>query len=187
METSEPLLHEAGARSEYLRPRDLVELAERYLSSEDAGVPREAVLDHVEALGAESHVDEEAFRAALADAVTDASTWVNDRAVYAVGGDRLSAYPPAWHEALKGETALPAVVRYLLDETEYGAVNAGAGDGVPEADLLDIAAALTPLSREAAKGALESCRDEGTLIEDADQHPEANVYLPRSDQEQDVK
>jgi hypothetical protein len=34
---------------------------------------------------------------------------------------------------------------------------------------------------------LEECREDGRLVEDADQHPEANVYLPRSAHDSDVE
>jgi hypothetical protein len=191
MELSEPLLRDAGNRSEYLRPRELVALAERFGSGADSeaapGVPREWILAHVEALAEESHVEESSFRAALGDVTTDSTTWADDRAVYDVGGGRLSAYPPAWHEALAGETSLPEVVRYLLDESGYRPVDAGAGDGVPEADLLDVAAAVAGFTRESAKVTLEECREDGRLVEDADQHPEANVYLPRSAHDSDVE
>ena len=191
MERSESLLREAGNRSEYLRPRDLVALAERHAEGTAAGtapgVPHEWLLAHVEALDEESHVDAESFRSSLSEMTTDAETWVDDRAVYEIGEDRLSAYPPAWYEALAGMTSLPEVVRYLLDESDYRPVDAGAGDGVPEADLLDIAAAVGGFTREAAKAALEECRDDGRLVEDADQHPKANVYLPRSEHERDAR
>ena len=191
MERSESLLREAGNRSEYLRPREFVALAERYAegtaAGTDPGVPREWLLAHVEALAGESHVDAGSFRSSLSEVTTDVETWADDRAVYEVGEDRLSAYPPAWHEALGGVTSLPDVVRYLLDESDYRPVDAGAGDGVPEADLLDVAAAVGGFTREAAKAALEDCRADGRLIEDADQHPEANVYLPRSEHERDAR
>ena len=191
MERSESLLREAGNRSEYLRPREFVALAERHAEGTDAGtgpgIPREWLLAHVEALDGESHVDAESFRSSLSEVATDTGTWADDRAVYEVGGDRLSAYPPDWHEALAGTTSLPEMVRYLLDESDYHPVDAGAGDGVPEADLLDIAAAVGGFTREAAKAALEECRGDGRLIEDVDQHPEANVYLPRSEHERDAR
>ncbi len=136
MERSESLLREAGNRSEYLRPREFVALAERYAegttAGADPGVPREWLLAHVEALAGESHVDAESFRSSPSEVTTDAETWTDDRAVYEVGEGRLSAYPPAWHEAL------------------------------------------------------EDCRADGRLIEDADQHPEANVYLPHSEHERDA-
>jgi hypothetical protein len=184
MELSEPLLDEAGERSEYLRPRDFVALAERYLT-EEPGVTREQFSAHVEALAEESHVEAASFEAALKDVLTDADGWADDQAVYTLSGDRLSAYPPAWHEALSGTRSLPEVVRYLIEESDYRRVDAGPGDGVPEEDLLDIAAAVADFTREEAIAAIETCRDEGTLVEDVDQHPESGVYLPESGVQQD--
>ncbi|MFC7229507.1 hypothetical protein N0B31_19070 [Salinirubellus salinus] len=187
MEPNEPLLREAGQRSEYLRPRDLVSLVERHVG-DGGGVTRAAVDVHVEALAERgSHVDADSFGAALAEATTRSREWVDDRAVYEVDDHHLSAYPAAWHAALDGTETLPELVRFLVERTAYTPVEAGAGDGVPEADLLDVAAAVVDVDREEAKVELEACREDGRLVQDADQHPEANVYLPDGDhgQQQD--
>ena len=188
-ELSEPLLREAGHRGEYLLPRDFVALAERYLSGPDRepGVSRARVAAHLEPLGEESHVEAEPFGAAIDDATVDSDHWAGDQAVYEVGDDRLSAYPPSWHEAIGGSTSLPEMVRYLMDETAFQPVDGGAGDGIPESDLIDIAAVVGGFTLEEARAELEACRDDGRLVEDADQNPNAGVYLPRSDQESDVK
>ena len=186
MQAHEPLLDEAGQRSEYLQPRDLVTLVERHVGDGNGGVTREAVDVHLEALAERgSHVDTDSFGAALSEATTRSREWVDDRAVYEVDGNRLSAYPAAWHAALDGTETLPELVRFLVERTAYTPVEAGAGDGVPEAALLDVAAAVAEYDRETAKAALETCRAEGRLVQDADQHPEANVYLPDGDHEQD--
>lgn len=187
MELSEPLLEAAGGHSEYERPCDLVSLAEQYAREDEPGVSRAWLFAHVEVLAEESGLDEEAFRTTLEADTTDSETWTTDRAVYEVGEDRLSAYPPAWHEALGGETSLSEIVRYLLEESGYQPVTGGAGHGVTKQDLFSVAAAVGGFTRESAKDALERCRAEGRLVEDADQHPEANVYLPRSEHERDVE
>lgn len=189
MELSQPLLEEAGSRSDTLRPRTLVGLAERYGAgaAPEPGVPRSWVLAHAEALAEEGHVEEESFRDVLASVTTDSETWVDDRAVYEVGEDRLSAYPPAWHEAIDEGTSLPDIVRFLIDESDYRPVNAGAGDGVLDEDLFDVASTLGGFTRESARAALQDCRDDGRLVEDVDQHPRSMVYLPRSDREADVE
>lgn len=189
MELSEPLLDEVGEHSEYGRPHDFVSLAERHAPDDAPGAPREWLLAHVDALAEESGLDAESFRAALANDTTDAGTWADDRSVYEVGGegeDRLSAYPPAWHEEIGGSTSLVEIVEYLLDESGYQPVTGGAGDGVTERDLFDVASAVGGFTREEAKAALEEARAEGTLAEDVDQHPRAKVYPPESDVDVDV-
>ena len=186
MELSEALLKEAGEHSEYGRPHDFVSLAERYTLEDEPGVSREWLFAHVEALAEESGLDEESFRTALANDTTDAETWADDRAVYEMGQDRLSAYPPAWHEAIGGSTSLPEIVEYLLDESDYRPITGGAGDGVPEQDLFDIASAVGGFDRESARAALEECRADGTLAEDVDQHPKAKVYPPEADVDVDA-
>ena len=181
MELSEPLLEEAGDHSEYGRPHDFVSLAKRFAPDERPGVDRAWLLAHVEALAEESGLDEASFRATLEEVTTDSETWVDDRAVYEVGEGRLSAYPPAWHEAIGGSTSLVDIVRYLLDESGYQPITGGAGDGVTERDLFDVASAVGGFTREEAKAALKECRKDGTLAEDVDQHPKAKVYPPESD------
>jgi hypothetical protein len=189
MSLSEPLLEEAGSRSQYLHPRGLVLLAERHepRDGEGPGVARAAVFDHAEALDERgSHLDAGAFASALDEAVVDADEWADETSVYRVGDDRLSAYPQAWHDALGESRDLVEMVRYLTD-TDFEGVEAWADETVPEDDLLDIAAAVGGFDREAAKAELERLRDEGRLVEDADQHPDAGVYPPEADQESDVK
>lgn len=189
MSLSEPLLEEAGNRSQYLHPRELVLLTERHepADGERPGVDRVTVTDHAAALDERgSHVDIDEFEARLEEAVTDTDTWADDHAVYALGDGRLSAYPAAWHDALGGETDLVAFVRFLVEESSFDGVDARAGDGVPEQDLLNVAAAVGDRTREEAKTELERLRDEGRLVEDADQHPDAGVYPPESEQEPDV-
>lgn len=189
MDISEALLKEAGEHSEYGRPHDFVSLAERYTLEDEPGVSREWLLAHVEVLAEESGLDEESFRTALANDTTDAETWADDRAVYEVGEegeDRLSAYPPAWHEAFGGSTSLPEIVEYLLEESDYKPTTGGAGDGVPEQELFNVASAVGGFDRESARAALEECRADGILAEDVDQHPKAKVYLPESDVDVDA-
>jgi len=189
MSLSEPLLEEAGGRSEYLHPRGLVLLAERYVPDEASapGVEHSTVVEHVTALAErDSHVDEASFRDALTEATVESEEWVDDTTVYALGDDRLSAYPPAWHDAFGGSRDLVVMVRYLTD-ADFEGVAAWADRTVPEDDLLDVAAAVGGFDREAAKTELERLRDEGRLVEDADQHPDAGVYPPEADQESDVK
>lgn len=181
MEISELFLEEVGERSEYNRPHDFVSLAERHVSDEEPGVPREWLLAHVEILADESGLDGASFRAALETDTTDAETRVDDRSVYEVGEDRLSAYPPAWHDAFGGETSLPPIVRYLLDESDYRPTTGGKGEGVAKQDLFEIAAAVGGFSRKSAKAALADCLDGDTLAEDVDQHPKAKVYPPESE------
>jgi hypothetical protein len=182
MEPHEPLLREAGQRSEYLRPRDLVSLVERHVGDGNGGVTRAAVDVHVEALAAAgSHVDADSFDAALTEATTRSRECVDDRAVCEVADHRPSAYPAAWHASLDGTETLPELVRFLVERTAYTPVEAGAGDGVPEADLLDVAATVADYDRQVAKAELENCREAERLVQDADQHPEANVYLPEGD------
>ena len=48
---------------------------------------------------------------------------------------------------------------------------------VPESTLLDAMVTIGGVDRDTAKGNLEARRMDGTVVEDADQHPDANVFL----------
>jgi hypothetical protein len=99
---------------------------------------------------------------------------------YEVGDDRVSVYPQHWHDALGGTVDIPAYLRFLHDEVigvEDDFTSGGAGRGVPEDSLIKIVSIVGQIDTETVKSRIETLRKEGTLAEDADQHPEARVYL----------
>ena len=165
------VIDEAGGRSKYLTATEFLALVERGHPTDAPGVERETYDAYVERLGEETPtVDGDGLRSALDDRLDDSEGWVDDDTVYRLGGGRISLYPASWHERLRGESDPRA---YLEAFAETGAFERG----VPESTLLESMASVGGVDRETAKGNLEALRERGEVVEDVDQHPDANVHL----------
>lgn len=171
------VLEEAAHEGESLVPADLVSLAER-AHDDGPGVPPDVVAAYAERLadGNRVDLDAEAFLAAIDDRRTAEDTWQGGDAFYEVGADRISRYPRRWHDELGGSADVREFVAFLQEEgPEFG--RGGQGPGVPEPTLLAVMAAVGGTDRREARAALEEARERGDVVEDADQHPDAGVYL----------
>lgn len=108
----------------------------------------------------------------------DAEGFYDEDKIYRLEGDRISRYPRSWHEELGGSDDVAAFVRFLNDTGFADTVGkSGAGSGIDEEALLDVAAAVGRISKGDAKARLETLRDEDVVVEDADTHPHGGVYL----------
>ncbi|MFD1511709.1 hypothetical protein [Halomarina rubra] len=173
------VLDEAGSRSKYLTATEFLALVERGHPSGEPGVARETYTAYVEQLSEETPtVDGDSLLTNLDGQTVDGDDWAGDERVYRVGDDRLSLYPKTWHDRLAGESDPRA---YLRAFSEDGAFESG----VPESTLLDAMVTIGGVERETAKGNLEALREDGEVVEDADQHPDANVYL--AEEREDLK
>jgi len=170
------IVHEGDA----LGTSRLIDVLERY-HDDRPGVPRDAIDAYARELTEreDSRFDVEAFREVLEDRLTGSDSWVDGGArLYELDGDRISQYPATWHDRLRGERDPAAYLRFF--EAEAPAVLGTAPGGRRRADedqLIDVMAVVGELRRDAAKAAIESAREEGRIVEDADQHPKAGVYL----------
>lgn len=191
-ELNDHVLDEAGRRGQSLLVRELLVLVERHHPTDEPGVDRELLVEYVDALQEPTRVgfDADEALAIVDEKRSDAERWVDDGTIYAVGEDRVSAFPRRWHDELRGETDLKRYVAVLQEDVSraFDEGDGGRGRGVPEQTLLSAASAIGPMSREDAKERLEALRADGELVEDADQHPQAGVQLDeRTDTEQDVQ
>lgn len=146
----------------------------------EPGVDREALDDYVDALEARDdfEFDPEWFYDELDDGLVDAEEWVDEDRLYRLGDDRISRYPPRWHDQLGGSDDVAEFVATLTATGFAESVGqSGAGGGLDEEALLDAVSAVGRVPKTEAKGELETLRDEGVVVEDADQHPHAGVYL----------
>lgn len=145
----------------------------------ERGIERSTLDDYAEALDerADFEFDPEGFYTDLEDALVDDGAWVSEDALYRVGDDRISRYPERWHDELGGSDDVAAFVSLLNDSpsVEHGGVN--------EEALLDVVAAVGRVRKDDAKAELEHLREEGVVVEDADQHPDAGVYLAEDAEE----
>lgn len=160
---------------------DLVRLIERR-HDERAGVPRDVIREYARTL--ESRRDfsfsADAFVRTVDDRVTDADSWNGYDVFYSLDADRISQYPSRWHDRLGDSLDVEAYLAFIQDDApEFGddTGHSGAGSGIPEDTLLDVMAVVGRVDREEAKAALQQARDRGDVVEDVDQHPQADVYL----------
>lgn len=184
VEPDERVIEEARHRGDALLVGELVALIERHHPDERRGVDPDTLATYEEAIAEEGAVPYGSgdVRGEVENRLVDSDTWVNADAFYEVGDGRVSVLPERVHEHLQGETDLRECVRVLEDATaddERGSETGrgGVGTGVPEEVLLDAAAIAGEFDRGEAKERLERLRDEGELVQDADQHPDARVYL----------
>lgn len=136
--------------------------------------------DYVDALAERRDFafDPEDFHAELEDALVDGEEWIDEDRLYRIGDDRISRYPKRWHDEPGGSDDVAEFV-HLLGDTGFAESvgKSGAGGGIDEEALLEVVAAVGRVPKDDAKAKLEELRDEGVLVEDANTHPHAGVYL----------
>lgn len=181
VELTEAVVDEAAHQGRTLVPEDLVWLAES-AHRDGPGVPRDVLAAYAERLADDRDVafDVRGFLGSVDDRLTSDQAWQGAEVLYRVEDDRISRYPARWHDELGGSTDIRKFVAFLQEEVpefEDDLGRGGAGRGVPRQSLLDVVAAVGDLDRQEATAALEKARDRGEIVEDADQHPGASVYL----------
>jgi hypothetical protein len=169
------IVHEGTA----LHIGELFDILERY-HDDRPGIPTAAVAEYARELATRDdfEFDAELFGERLDERRTDATSWVDDERLYELDGDRLSRYPKSWHDRLGGETDPVEFLRFLF-ETDPPFVRDGR-DGrqyVQEDELVDVMRVVGQVDQPTAKRLIEDAREKGTIVEDADQHPRAGVYL----------
>lgn len=177
------VIAEARHQGDKLLPVELVELAERY-EDDQPGVDREQLRTAVQELYEAGSIEFDAaqFEDVLENRLTDTERWAGNTSVYDLGGGRISSYPPRWHEELADadlETAVQVMAEDIADAQTAPDRGQGRAAGVAETDLLDAVTTLSSRGRDDVQDELRACKAEGRLIEFADQHPEAQVGLPK--------
>lgn len=180
-EIDESVIDEAVHEGSSMTRRDLFELIERS-HDEQAGIDRETVVAYAREL---ESIDEYAFDAdgfldIVDERLTAETEWLGSDHYYELPGDRLSQYPARWHDELGGSTDAAAYVRFITEEVPSFVEDlgrGGVGAGIPEDTLIKIIATVGRVDMPSAQAAIEDARENGELTEDADQHPQAAVYL----------
>ena len=179
VELADTVLEELQGRSETMTVHDLVRIVETYHPTDRPGVARETLSAYLDALAYETgDVDAE-----LDARLTDSREWTPDDAIYEVGEDRISVFPPRWYEELGDTTDLTDYVEVIQDdvtETQGPMEEAVSDAGVPEQMLLRALAAIGGVERERAREQLATLRREGVIEESTDQHPSGTIRLARN-------
>ncbi|WP_135364905.1 hypothetical protein [Halosimplex halophilum] len=182
-EPNQAAVEEAVREGESMGGRDLVELIERH--HDGAGVERGTIEAYAEELAARDDYafDRQAFLADVDEHTTDADRWEGG-GYYEIGDavddHRISLFPELWHEELGGSTDAAEYVRFIQDEEpEYLAdlELGGPGEGVPKPALLQALELVGRVDRPTAREALAAAGDRGDIVQDADQNPDADIYL----------
>jgi len=184
MKVNDDLVDELVSRGTIPTQR-LVQYLERAHRTEP-GVAMETLETYADALSdrRDYDFDAEAFLEAIDAELVESDTWAGEDALYTLANGHVSRYPPTWHDELGGSDDVAGYVAYLgANATEFVETvgGYGAGGGIDEMVLLDVVATVGRIPRPTAKAELERLRDEGVLVEDADQHPHAGVYLASDD------
>lgn len=174
---SDTVVAEIKHEGEAMTTTDLVALIERH-HPETAGLDRDTLDAYAQRLADERDykLDAEAFQTAVDDALTDATEWVDDGAIYRLDDDRISVYPASWHDELGGSTDAEAYVGFLQTVDGIPPASADTDLGVPERELEAVLSVVGRISRDEARTVIERQRENGRLVEDADQHRNAGVY-----------
>ncbi|WP_193767570.1 hypothetical protein [Halorientalis pallida] len=174
---SDSVVAEIEHEGEAMTTTDLLALIERH-HPETAGLDRDTLDAYAQRLSDERDYafDADAFRTTVEDALTDATEWADDGAIYRLDDDRISVYPPAWHDELGGSTDAEAYVGYLQDVDGLPTASADTDLGVPERELESVLSVVGRISRAEARTVIERQREDDRLVEDADQHRNAGVY-----------
>ena len=177
---NETALEEAADEGRYLFLKDLLMDVERYDEDVDRGVPLdrlEAYVDELVEQGVHAFDVEELDELVAAD-LTDSDTWSGPDAIYEVA-DGISAFPSTWHDELAGEEDLMVYVDFISGDLwtdEKHTATGGAGGGVPQELLLDVASTFGPYSRDGVRAEIARLREEGAVEETTDDHPKARIW-----------
>ncbi|MFC6757117.1 MULTISPECIES: hypothetical protein [Haloarcula] len=180
VDTDQQAVDEIVHQGEGLGTGALVDILERY-HDDRPGVPEAAIAAYARDLNErdDSSFDTEVFGEVVDERRTDSDGWVADgERLYELEGGRISQYPAAWHDQLGGERDPAAYLRFFEENAPSVLSNAPGGrQGINEDQLVDVMSVVGQMSRESARAAIEAARDDDRIVEDADQHPKAGVYL----------
>ncbi|WP_267643628.1 hypothetical protein [Haloarchaeobius amylolyticus] len=169
-------------RGRWLTFPDFVRIVEGGHPHDEPGLPR-AVLDAyaqalVDDLGGAAPFTVEALERRIQRHLTD-DGW-SRLTVHEVGDDRISYYPPAWHDKLTDETDPREYVAVMQEDVDPTAADASSRfhPRVPKEHLLNAMVVLGGMSRQGATERIDDLRKRGELLVYPFQNPEADVLLP---------
>lgn len=141
---------------------DFVRIVEAHHSDAGAGVDRELLEAYADAVYFDVDVSELDERLAPSDEWTDADQF------YELDGDRVSTYPPRWHEVLSDTDDLLDLIELIEAETDEPTgegPEAATEQGVNEELVLRVAETVADIDREEARRRLKELRQAGEIAE----------------------
>lgn len=146
---------------------DFVHIVEEHHRDEGPGVTPELVAEYADAV----HYDVDV--SAIDDRLTDDDEWVEGERLYRLDDERVSVYPPSWHETfsdLDDLVDLVEVIEEQVDEPEGTEREAVTDEGVPETKLFRVARVTAGVDEDAVEGRLERLDEEGEIAWDTMVH-----------------
>lgn len=171
---NEHVVEELESHSETLGLDDFVRIVEKHHRTDGPGVERELLADYVE------QVYFDVDLSAVEDRLTDSEEWTAGDQLYAVGENRISAYPASWHESISDSGDVRKVIEVIqssVTEPEGDAREAVTDEGVPEEKVLRVAETVAGMTREDARAGIEELRKDGEIEEFASQHRNPRLRL----------
>lgn len=183
VELQEEILDEARSRSKTLLLNDLIELLETHRADEGQGLKRETFRAYAEELD----YDMEKIDAEVDNRLTDEHEWTEGDAIYRLGEDRISVYPPDWHDRLEGVTDVREYIKVIrgdVTEPEGEREEAVTSAGVPRQKIYRVAGAVVGMDMEETREQLEQRAKRGELVEHTDQHQSSRFEIadPETDE-----
>lgn len=175
-------LDELLSRSETLDIVELIRTLELFRVDDGHGVERKTV----EAYAEELNYDLEKVNGELENRLVDDEDWQSYDAIYKID-DRVSTFPPLWHDELADTTDLTKHVGLIhedVDRTEGPERESVTEKGVPEQKVIRAARSLSGMTQEEAQDKIAELRGEGKLTEPLDQYPKGEIRVA-DDEERD--
>lgn len=176
--TDEELVSELESQRKTLMLDEAVRFVEQAHRETGVGVERERFEAYLDAMT----YGRDAFPSSFEERLTDAESWQGGGRIYELRGDRVSYYPPRWHEELRETPDLREYLRVMGTDamkTEGGDREAVTDDGVLKEMVLDAAVAIGGMTREDARNQLTELKAEDEVREYPAQHANPWVQLVR--------
>ena len=173
-EVREHVTAEIENRDETLTPEEFVRIVEAHHETRGRGIDWATLEAYAEAVRFDVDLDQFRERTIRSD------SWEPGDHFYAFGDDRVSVYPPDWHETIAGTEDIREVIRVIQDETtepEGDQREAVTGQGVPEQKVLRVAETVAGIDRQAARDQIKRLRQNGEIEEFASQHRNPTIRL----------
>ena len=171
----EDVVEEIDSHSETVTFVEFVQTVETHHRDEGQGVGRDLLAGYADAVYFDVDLN------AVDERLTDSDRGEEGGKLYALGGRRVSAYPPSWHETVAEADDIRDIIQVIQDE-----VTEPEGDqqeavteqqGVPQQKVLRVAETIAGIDNDVARDRLKELRQNDEIEEFASQHRNPTIRL----------
>ena len=174
--TDEELVEELESQRQTIMLDGALRLVEEHHRDTGAGIERELFEEYLDTMTFRY----EGFPSSVDEALVSEDSWHGSGHIYELSENRISYYPPRWHDELRETSDLREYLRVMETdamETEGGDREAVTDDGALMDMLLDAAVAIGGMDREDARSQIETLKTDGEVRVYPEQH--ANPWVQR--------